>query len=91
MLDLDCYAAYGPEGGFNEVGHTFMAWQPRGATARPIAVVQAFRDGTLIREVEVPLRFEYGEELDPCDALAVNSAMDALVGELTPAEEGARR
>ena len=91
MFDLSNHQTRGVT--FDEVGHTFQSWWPANNAAKWVVVIQASRDGQLVREVEVPIAgsLEHDNPTNELkDVFAVDEAVDHLVGELTPAAEKRR-
>lgn len=69
-------------GGFNEIGHTFRAWQPGNGEVKQVIIVQAYKDDDLVRTVEVPLSHSTVFGLDVEDIGEVERATAQLVQEL---------
>lgn len=81
MYDLSNHFPYGGPG-FEEAGYTFKAWQPANDEARPEIVIQAFKDGELVKEVAVPMNHTNTFGLDVEDVFAMEEATDKLILEL---------
>lgn len=81
MFDLTNHSQVGidiPEGEY-----LLKLWQPTNAQSEPKgAVVQAWREGHLIREIEVPLDYEPRFGIDAGDMQEIEKATDKLVAEL---------
>lgn len=72
--------------GFVEAGYRFKAWQPANEAARPVLVIQAWKegkeDGEPLREVEVPMWHPNIFGLDVEDMSTLEQATDLLIEEL---------
>lgn len=82
MSDLSEHFAFGPEDGVEERGYVLKAWQPANERARRVAVVQAFRDGELFAEIEVPMMHTNVFGVDVEDVASIERATDELMGGL---------
>jgi hypothetical protein len=85
--DLNNHFPFGPPEGFEEVGHTFKAWQPANDEARREWVVQAFKDvpghePELVKEITVPMHHTniFGPDVE--DVFALELATDAMIVDL---------
>jgi len=67
---------------FEEKGYTFFAWQPSGDGAPRHFVLQAKKDGEVVREVTVPMDYPNQWGVDVADVQSLEAATETLIGEL---------
>jgi hypothetical protein len=77
--DLSNHFPLGPEDGIEENGYLLKAWQPANAAAPQELVVQALKDGELVRYVTVPMNYPNIFGVDIADMAAVERATDGLL------------
>lgn len=80
--DLTDYFPFGPEDGFNEAGHTIKAWQPANDDAPHCFILQASKDGEIVKEVLVDMTHTNQWGVDTEDWNALERATDDLIVEL---------
>lgn len=68
---------------FEEAGYGFKGWQPANDDARRVLVIQAFKDGELAAEKEVPMGYPNMFGIDVADMAALEQATEDMLEELS--------